>query len=277
MSAALAIGDFSRATHMSAKTLRHYHRVGLLEPAEVDEHTGYRRYAAEQIPVAQVIRRFRALDMPLDEIRAVLEAPDLTTRNDLIAAHLRRLETTLARTQAAAESLRMLLEGPAQPPAIVHRSAPATPAAAITSMLDAADTGPWFAGALGELRATLEAQGVPAAGPPGGLYAVELFSEERGEATLFVPVDVEPRPTGRVAPVVLPATELAVAVHPGSHSDVDHTYGALAAYVAEHALGIDGPVRETYLVGRLDTAEASSWRTEIGWPIFRTRQDRAAV
>ena len=77
MPASLAIGDFSRATHLSVKTLRHYHRIGLLEPADVDPDTGYRRYTTEQIPTAQVIRRFRDLDMPLEEIHAVLDAPDL--------------------------------------------------------------------------------------------------------------------------------------------------------------------------------------------------------
>jgi DNA-binding transcriptional MerR regulator len=53
----VTIGDFSRASHLSVKTLRHYHEVGLLEPAEVDPDTGYRYYSEEQIPIAQVIRR----------------------------------------------------------------------------------------------------------------------------------------------------------------------------------------------------------------------------
>jgi MerR family regulatory protein len=50
MASSLPIGDFSRATHMSIKTLRHYHRVGQLEPADVDQFTGHRRYttAAER-------------------------------------------------------------------------------------------------------------------------------------------------------------------------------------------------------------------------------------
>ena len=39
----------------------HYHRVGLLAPADVDADTGYRRYTTDQIPAAQVIRRFRDL------------------------------------------------------------------------------------------------------------------------------------------------------------------------------------------------------------------------
>src|ERR1700729_3540952 len=93
--ALLAIGDFSRATQLSVKMLRHYHHLGLLVPAEVDPDSSYRRYSTEQIPTAQVIRRFRDLDMPLEQIGAVLQAPDLDTRNALIADHLARLEQGL--------------------------------------------------------------------------------------------------------------------------------------------------------------------------------------
>lgn len=110
MPSSLAIGDFSRATHLTVKTLRHYHETGLLEPAQIDPQTGYRRYTTEQIPIAQIIRRFRDLDMPLNEIQAVLTAPDVQTRNDLIAGHLKRLEGDLAKTQSAVASLRNLLQ-----------------------------------------------------------------------------------------------------------------------------------------------------------------------
>jgi len=57
----LAIGDFSRATFLSVRMLRHYHELGLLVPVDVDADSGYRRYAPEQIITAQVIRRFRTL------------------------------------------------------------------------------------------------------------------------------------------------------------------------------------------------------------------------
>ena len=70
------MGDFSRATHLSVKTLRHYHQVGLLEPAAVNPDTGYRYYSAGQIPAAQVIRRLRDLEMPVADVKAVLAAPD---------------------------------------------------------------------------------------------------------------------------------------------------------------------------------------------------------
>ena len=45
----VTIGDFSRASHLSVKTLHHYHEVGLLEPSEVDPDNGYRYYSEAQI------------------------------------------------------------------------------------------------------------------------------------------------------------------------------------------------------------------------------------
>jgi MerR family regulatory protein len=53
MAAGLTVGDFSRATHLSVKTLHHYHQVGLLEPATVNPDTGYRYYSAGQIAIAR--------------------------------------------------------------------------------------------------------------------------------------------------------------------------------------------------------------------------------
>jgi DNA-binding transcriptional MerR regulator len=198
--ATIGIGDFAKATHLTIKTLRHYHRIGLLEPAQVDEITGYRRYGTDQIRQALIISRFRKLDMPLDTIHEVLAAPDLATRNAAIAAHLERLETALEHTRSAAQSLRDLL-GRAEPlPATIeHLAVPATETAAITATIDADDdTIPWVLGALGELRATVAAQHVTVTGLAGGIYADELFTEARGEATLFLPCTGEIRPAGRV-------------------------------------------------------------------------------
>lgn len=105
-------------------------------------------------------------------------------------------------------------------------------------------------------------------GPAGGRYANELFTESAGTMTVFLPVR-EPRASGRITVTELPAAELAVTVHSGSHDDIDVTYGRLGTWVTEHALAVNGPVHETYLTAPSDTNAASQWRTEIGWPIFR--------
>jgi len=124
----LTIGDFSRATHLGVKTLRHYHDVGLLE---------------------------------------TVDATDVETRNRVIANHLARLESNLARTQEAVGSLRDLLGGPQASPAIEHRSVPAMSAAVITDIVDKGEALTWFQGAMGELAATLAAQDITPTGPPG--------------------------------------------------------------------------------------------------------------
>ncbi len=269
MAAVLTVGDFSRATHLSVKTLRHYHQVGLLEPAAVNPETGYRYYSAGQIPVAQVIRRLRDLEMPVADVKAVLSAPDASARNVLIAAHLDRLEAGLAQTRIAVESLRDLLSPPGGQAVIEHRSVPATTAAAIEAAVDRADLLAWWQGALGELQATARAQGLHATGPSGGVFASELFQEDRGQATVFTPVEGGVRPIGRVASLVIPAAELAIISHQGSLADADLSYAKLGSYATTHEISIDGPLREYYLRGAADTPDEAEWRTEIGWPIFR--------
>ena len=107
----------------------------------------------------------------------------------------------------------------------------------------------------------------------GAIYANDLFTHERGQATIFVPCDRTVRETGRVISVVVPEVELAITVHRGPHtSDLDQAYGALGAYVTDHALGVEGPIRECYLIGPHETGDEDQWRTEIGWPIFQTGQ-----
>jgi len=269
------VGDFSRATHLSVKTLRHYHQVGLLEPAAVNLDTGYRYYSAGQIPTAQVIRRLRDLEMPVAEIKAVLAAPDAPARNALIAAHLDRLEAELAQTRTAVESLRKLLAPPDGPAAIEHRSVPAAAAAAIGAVIDRADLLAWWQGALGELRAMVRAQDLHATGPSGGVFASELLQTDRGQATVFIPVPGRVRPIGRVTPLVIPAAELAIISHHGSLADADLSYAKLGSYATAHEISIDGPLREYYLRGAGDTTDEAEWRTEIGWPIFRADASRA--
>jgi DNA-binding transcriptional MerR regulator len=270
MQTLLTIGDFSRMTYLSVKALRHYHETGLLEPADVDPVTGYRLYDAGQVRTAQVIRRFRDLGMPLDQVRAVLEAPDAATRNRVVVAHLQRMEAELERTQATVSSLRALLQRDAAPIAVEYRSVAATPSLAVVDTLALSDFKRWLPEVLAELDAALHAARVEATGPAGALFADELFEQGRGEAVAFVPVGHAQSGAGRVQPREIPAAELAVAVHEGSFVDVDQTYAALGTLVAERAIGVEGPIRERYLIAARDTDDERRYRTEVCWPIFDT-------
>src|ERR671911_572160 len=130
----LAIGEFSRLTHLSVRTLRRYHDAGLLEPAAVDSTTGYRYYGADQIPIAQVIHRLRELDVPLSDVQNILRSPDPGTRAALVADHLQRLEFELDRTRAAVASLRRLLRPEPAPIEVELRAEPARTVAAVAAV-----------------------------------------------------------------------------------------------------------------------------------------------
>ncbi|MBO0876787.1 MAG: MerR family transcriptional regulator [Pseudonocardia sp.] len=257
-------------TYLSVKALRHYHEIGLLEPADVDPASGYRLYRPDQVAPAQVIRRLRDLGMPLPEVKAVLAADDVTTRNAVIAEHLRRMERELERTQATVTSLRALLERERPPIEVEFRSAPATGALAVRDRVAMSESDAWCAEAFDELRAALAGGGGDRAGPDGALYFGEFFTEDAGEVVAFVPVTGRLRAVGRVQPFELPAAELAVTVHRGPGGDLDKTYGALGTFVTERAIGLAGAIRENYLVTADDTEDESRHRTEVCWPVFRT-------
>jgi DNA-binding transcriptional MerR regulator len=269
MEARLSIGAFSRMTFVSVKALRHYHEIGLLVPAWVDPDSGYRHYSVAQVPIAQVIRRLRDLGLALPDIRTMVRAPDVDTRNAAIVAHLQRMEDELEQTRATVASLRALLErGPATLP-VEYRRVPESTAIAIGEQIAAGDVPGWLEETFGELRAAVDALGLRRAGADGALFSNELLEDERGELIAFVPVGEAPGAVGRGRARVLHATEYAIAVHHGSFEDLDQTFGALGTEVARRAIGVQGPIRENYLVGAFDTSDPTRHRTEVCWPVFR--------
>jgi len=272
MKVLLTIGEFSRMTHLSVKALRHYHDVGLLEPADIDNSSGYRLYAATQVPTAQLIRRFRDLDMPLDDVRSVLAAPDTAARNAAIAAHLERMEYRLEQTRATVASLRALLQESLSHSAVEFRTVASTAALAIREPVGFADCDAWLGVAYAELYETAAAIHFNIVGPAGALYAQEFFEAEIGDVVAFLPIrgGNGGAPTGRTHLFDVPAVELAVMMHYGPFADIDRTYGALGTIVAERAIGIDGPIREHYLITDAETDDVSQHRTEVCWPISRS-------
>ena len=261
----LTIGEFSRLTHLSVRTLRRYHEAALLEPAVVDETTGYRHYALDQIPTAQVIHRLRELDVPLGDVQRILRSTEPGVRAALVADHLQRLEAELDRTRAAVASLRRLLRPDPAPIEVELRAEPPRTVAAVAAVVGHSDVEAWYAGAMAELETSV---GDNATGPPGGNYDNALFEQGRGRVLVYLPTAAPPR-TGRVHPTTLPAAELAVTTHVGEHDSVEVTYGQLGTWVVENAMSVAGPVREVYLVGPRDASDPAAWRTEIGWPVFR--------
>ena len=107
-----SIGRFSRRAGIPVSHLRHYHELGLLEPAYVDPESGYRYYAIAQRESAEVIRLLRSVDMPVRDIQRVLADPSEATVGEVLTAHRVRLEERLTQVAGRLEEIdRIVKEG----------------------------------------------------------------------------------------------------------------------------------------------------------------------
>jgi DNA-binding transcriptional MerR regulator len=73
------IGDFSKLSQVTVKTLRYYDELGLLKPVEVDRFTGYRYYSADQLPRLNRILALKDLGLSLEQIATLFAARDKLT------------------------------------------------------------------------------------------------------------------------------------------------------------------------------------------------------
>ena len=83
----LTIGEFAERCGLSRSALRFYDQNDLLRPQLVDDQTGYRYYAVEQIEQAALVRRLRAAEMPVGVVRRYLAA-GVGERRAVLDAHL---------------------------------------------------------------------------------------------------------------------------------------------------------------------------------------------
>ena len=72
-----SIGEAAKAVHTTTETLRHYDRIGLVKPSKKDEWTKYRYYTEQDIIRLNTVRLLQLMDLPLQEIKKVLEYDDL--------------------------------------------------------------------------------------------------------------------------------------------------------------------------------------------------------
>ena len=254
----LRIGEFSRASFLSVKALRAYHESGLLVPAEVDRLTGYRSYTAAQLTDATIIRRLRELDVPLEQVRIVLDARDPEVTRKVLAEHGAILEERVAAMQQALAVLQAAVDLPSMATPVHVRHEPAQ------LVLEADDTIGDFESLLAQGRALLEGTAMDAGavvdGTFGGVFGT--FLDDDQPVTWFLPI-AEPPPFLGTATGVrvgeLPATDVAVLVHRGPLDGLDEPYRLLGTWVAANAASADLPVRERYVDDGL---------TEICWPIL---------
>jgi DNA-binding transcriptional MerR regulator len=104
----LSVGEVARRAGLTPKALRHYDHLGLFAPSVVSED-GYRWYAESQVATAMTIARLRALDVPLDAIRALLGGAGEDEVRRLLLRHRAALQGRDDRIRRALHSLDHLI------------------------------------------------------------------------------------------------------------------------------------------------------------------------
>jgi DNA-binding transcriptional MerR regulator len=262
----LLIAEFARRCRLPVSTLRYYDRVGLLPPAAVDPVTGYRRYRADQLPVAVTIARLRSIGTTPDVIARVLRGG-----REAAAAlddERRRLTEEIAdRTRALAHLDELADPTSCEPgiPRCVDLTATRVPALPFSA------TFPDLAATITRGIATLRAR-----------LRDHRLLPPRPEWGAVLPLDLDDHVTGHVfarlrnppagfTTVALPHGPAVVITHHGSHGRLAHSYDQALTAIRRRGLRPTGPVIEDYSQqGRLP-------QVRICVPTARLLQDRSFV
>jgi DNA-binding transcriptional MerR regulator len=270
----LPIGRFARISGLSIRMLRRYGRLGLLEPAHVDEDTGYRYYSLTQAREAEAIRRLRALDVPLEEIRVILGSPPDVARERL-ETHRARLEGRGVELRQAVAELTRLIEG--KEPLVPQKEkmvrfeigieeVPEQRLLAIREHVHQDEMSTVVPRCIDEVHAHMQEQGLSFAGPP---ICVCPFPDEHGMLDTEVgwPVAEEVAGSGRIEARTLPATRALVMKHVGPYEVLSNSYRLMSELMEEEGLTSVGDPREHYITDPDEVADPNDYETRIIWPI----------
>jgi DNA-binding transcriptional MerR regulator/effector-binding domain-containing protein len=271
-----SIGDLSQLGGVTPRMLRHYHELGILVPAEVDDATGYRRYDESQLADLLQILALKGLGFALIDIKRVVDggiSPSelrgmLLLRRTEIESELDEATTRLRRVELHIHRLESQMNGQPIPDVVVTtKRLPAmhlAVASGVSASFASADIGPVIQPLYPQLLDALTAAGVEIAGPSIAYY------NDSADGGIGVhagfPIDESVTQVPGLEVVDLPEITLAAtAIHHGDMATVDvDTVAPILDWLRAHGFRTTGYSREHYLDCPEDIAQ---WRTEMQFPI----------
>ncbi|MEE3853334.1 MerR family transcriptional regulator [Gordonia sp. LSe1-13] len=266
------IGDFATMGRVSVRMLRHYDSIGLLQPARVDDHTGYRYYEADQLRRLNRLVALKDLGFTLSEVTRIIDADVdtaelrgmLTLRQSQVAAQIEADSDRLRRIEAR---LRMIeREGRMSTSSVTVKSVEQLRIASVSGVADSAnseDIAPVIQTLFGELFGPLQVAGVQPAGPIVATYAPTGDGKMTVTAGCTVADGVN---VDGLEISTLPGQEqVASYIHEGEMANIGEGYQTLATWIDDNGYVTDGTAREVYLVSHPEPEE--KWQTELQMPI----------
>jgi len=247
----IRIGDFSKLSRVSVKTLRFYDEIDLLKPVEVDTFTGYRYYEFSQLAHLNRILALKDLGFPLDEIRNLLEdglsVEQLRGMLKLREAESRqkvREETErLKRIEARLKQIEQELVMPKYE--VVIKKIEPFKVASLRGIVPA----PPDQGSLWrELEGYLALHRVRPLGPCLSLYHDDEYKEQDWDIEVCEPLNETLQPGKRIKVHELPGvSSMASVVYEGPLVRIQEAYDEIMRWLDANGYQIIGPGREVYL------------------------------
>jgi DNA-binding transcriptional MerR regulator len=258
------IGEFSRIGQVSVRMLRHYDKMRLLTPKEVDKFTGYRYYTLDQLPRLNRILALKDLGLSLEEIADLIE-------NDLSPQQLRgmlimkqaQIQQALVdeqkRLQRVANRLRQIeTEDQPSPYEMLIKDVEPMILVKTHAIVPNMDEMPIYrCGMFEEVHGWLEGYGVEPAAPEVMIYHLWEYREEDIEIEVGVPIPEDAAdelrdriPQGLMLQHYRNAEPVVTTVHSGPIYDIGQAVVALAAWVKDNNYEFAGPIFEHHLSGR---------------------------
>ena len=265
----LPIGRFAKATRLSVKALRHYDELGLLRPAFVDPSSGYRYYRPAQANQAEAIRILRSVDMPLEEIAALLAEAGGEPVAKRLRLHRERLEARLDEHRRMLAFLQRLLDKEdVMPYEVTVKQLPAQPVAATRASTDLRHIAAAIGSGVHLVLDELGRRGLEPAGPLQVVYHADQVLDEDSVAPIEIcfPVAAAFQGNGEVYGTELPGGPAAVTLHRGPYAEIGPAYHTVSGWISDHGHELAGGPREVYLNVPGEVPEADLL-TEVQWPI----------
>ena len=269
----IPIGRFAQITHLSVKALRIYAHEGLLQPMYVDPESGYRYYTLAQAALAARIRLLRLVDMPLEEIRAVLQASDAETVQAHLTNHQQRITDRMARDQQALLLLQRVHD---HPDAFLSfevqiKEVPDQPLLSLSVHAAYGTFGQAIRSAFGALVTFATETGAYAPGQPPLVIIHQYTPEEYKEGGTAFEVCLPTLRLGEgkqsIVSTLLPGGKVASVVHVGPYHELELIYPMLGAWIEAHGYVIAGPPRNLLLTNHAVVSDPAGYQTEAQWPI----------
>ncbi len=245
-----SIGEFSKITGLSVKTLRFYHEKGVLLPPCIDDETGYRYYDAGSAEKARVVARLREMEFSLNQIKEMLEcAEDEADILDFLEAqqaaiaerirHYRNVTDSLQQIISNEREARMAMKGAGFE--VQEKDVESVLIAGIRMKGKYSDCGKGFA-KIGK------ACGRHIRGKPFNLYYDGEYREEDADLEACFPIRKRVDAEG-ISVRELQGGHCVTLLHRGPWYELGRSYAKIMDYVKQKDYEALLPYREVYLKG----------------------------